>query len=177
MKIKYSFVTNSSSSSFIVLFDKKIDTEDLLYLKEKILFIEKAECVFNGCLNQKPILVNEENYKEAYKRVFQEITSGYFPGHVSAYDLKEYRKIDFSEIAFNTNEGKKKYHEIMDQLNEEADKINNKKAKELTDKFMEKAKDQWIYIFSYCDNDGEFFSEMEHGDTFRKFEHLQISHH
>lgn len=174
MKVKHSFVTNSSSSSFIVIFDNKI--EDFLYVKDKILFIEKAEVVYDDCIKQKPILVNEENYKKAYNKVFKEIMSGYFPGHVSGYDLK-----DQNEELYDRNKDKdiaqKEYVAKIDKLWKQADKINRKKAKELTDKFMEKAKGKWIYFFHYSDNDGEFYQEMEHGDTFRKFEHLQISHH
>jgi len=34
-----------------------------------------------------------------------------------------------------------------------------------------------FFRFHYSDNDGAFWSQMEHGDIFRKLPHFQISHH
>lgn len=36
---------------------------------------------------------------------------------------------------------------------------------------------KYIYMYTYSDEDGEFYSRMEHGGTFNYLPHLQISHH
>lgn len=35
----------------------------------------------------------------------------------------------------------------------------------------------FIYLYTYADEDGPFWSEMEHGGTFNKLPHVKISHH
>jgi hypothetical protein len=44
-------------------------------------------------------------------------------------------------------------------------------------KFLEDNKGRFITRFTYSDNDGEFFSMMEHGNIFRNVNHVYVSHH
>ena len=75
MKIKLSFVTNSSSSAFIVAFPKRIK-----YFEDVIDYIypeEKAEVVFNDAVKQKPLRANPKG-KRVRQQVFGTLESGYF---------------------------------------------------------------------------------------------------
>lgn len=60
MKIKQSFVTNSSSSSFIVAWDRKLSEYDFEYVKEKITPLEKATVVFKDSIKQEGVLISKE---------------------------------------------------------------------------------------------------------------------
>ena len=42
---------------------------------------------------------------------------------------------------------------------------------------MAKNDDKFMAVFSYGDDDGSFFSTIEHGSTFDKLSHIRISHH
>jgi len=44
-------------------------------------------------------------------------------------------------------------------------------------KFLEDNKKKFITRFTYSDNDGQFFSLMEHSDVFHNLNHIHISHH
>lgn len=56
-------------------------------------------------------------------------------------------------------------------------KLMNKIAKSDAKKFYEKHKGKFIARFSYSDNDGQFFTVMEHGGIFEGLDHIQFSHH
>lgn len=80
--------------------------------------------------------------------IIEEITHGWFPGR------KDY---DYDE---NYNE-----------------KIR-KDAEECYEKFRKDApKGSKVFSFTYGDDYGDLFAAMEHGDLFRRFKHLRISHH
>jgi len=59
--------------------------------------------------------------------------------------------------------------------------INQKLGPEEVDdeikKLIEKSGKGFIYYFHYSDNDGENWSDMEHGGTFDELPYIQISHH
>ena len=136
MKIKLNPITNSSSSSFIVVFDKEITSLD--EIKDKIMFIEKATQVFHDIQKQSPMLLDPNDWICIHK-IAEELESGtvYYP-----YGRQNEESVsDTAKLFVKDNKGKV------------------------------------AYFFEYSDNDSEFFSEMEHGDTFRVLKHLMISHH
>jgi len=138
MKIKLSPITNSSSSSFIVAFDKKITSLD--EIKDKIMFIEKASQVFHDIQKQSPILLDSNDWICIHK-IADELNSGTVYLSDGVRKDKKDSESDIAKSFVKDNEGKV------------------------------------AYFFEYSDNDSEFFSEMEHGDTFRQFKHLVTSHH
>ena len=69
---------------------------------------------------------------------------------------------------------------FIDSLNEKYNKqgpLIQKMSEKDWKNFMEDTKDCNYYIVEYSDNDGEFFSNMEHSDVFRNIKHMYISHH
>lgn len=168
MKIRNGFVSNSSSSSFVVAFPKKPmtikDVKEMLFGKEEyfptyyprddqdklILTTKIARTVFNDIKSQRP------NDKKSIYGGFE----GWLDGAPSFPD--DWR--NGSEYV-----RRKKW----DKYEKESIKYRNKCA----NKFIKENKNTFIYVFSYSDNDGNFYSTMEHGGIFDKLNHRRISRH
>lgn len=169
MKIRKGFVSNSSSSSFIVAFPTKPKSVEEL---REMMFGDKqefhnqwdgdefwtsqdvAEIVWKDMQEQKP-----KNIKEIAKELR---TGWYFEGILDKHFAKS-RNMKF---------GSDEWHEENNRHEKEMKAASEKKAKE----FKDKSKSN-IFIFEYSDNDGSLFSNMEHGDIFGKFENIRISKH
>lgn len=178
MKIRNGFVSNSSSSSFIVSFPKEPksleDVKNMLfpngektyfgYYAEDFWSIDQvAQTVWRDICDQK---------KNDYEAVLQELQ------HASSYDDSEAPDYDDYDHIVDWKERHRK-------LDEAYEKYAKKKIKEFfntrKDKLKklngEKVDDKFVYIFEYSDNDGTYGSALEHGDLFKNIKHLKISKH
>ena len=127
-KYRNGFVSNSSSSSFLVIFPEEIT--DVKQLEGKIFGRREFEqTVFADIKNQKPIKVDPTSNKT--------------------------RKLleDFFDDGYSIS------YAIVDRILKQIKPGNV------------------AYIFEYSDNDGKYFSEMEHSEIFRDFPYIRISHH
>jgi len=159
VKIRNGFVSNSSSSNFIVVFDKKPKSQD--DLKKKLFpnqdvfpnpypefqdpkswpTAQVVATIWEMIKEQKP------NNKEA---ILDAISQGYYEGYPEMDLLKQG---DFDEF-------------------EKAWKAG---AEKLAKRFY--LPNKFVYVFSFSDNDGEYWSALEHGDTFENVKHIRISCH
>jgi hypothetical protein len=178
MKIRQSFITNSSSSSFIVAIDKNHIPKSIEEM-QKLLFGEDqyylnpyadqysnevervwttnyvAEKVFQDFQPQVPLTETE---------MIEEVTSG----HV---DFLPYRD-HYDDIGWN----KKSIDErikIWDEDAEEDRKIALDKVKDIRTAYP----NHKFFIFEYSDNDGALATSMEHGTLFNNLFHIRISKH
>ena len=199
MKIRSGFVSNSSSSSFIIGFDKV--PKNICAMKETLFGEDEtskktdwsddthsvfaiAERVLNDISDKKPITVRKE------KKIIEEISGGYFNGYPeynwrrdtpsdtyrNEFEKKHGGKNINNEEFRNTPEYKE-YRRLCEIEREEYDNQVNKAASTLWNSYKATFEGKKIFFVSYSDNDGSFESFMEHGNIFSKIPHIRISHH
>lgn len=172
MKTRTGFVSNSSSSSFIVKFDK--DPSDINNLKEMLgdcavnpygYFISTdlvVETVFKEIQNQKdsdkPMYPFEYDEWDVYNDMENMLHT------LGVYDIEygsELHKSVIDEMVILELEHRTRMYYMLKNTTPEA----------------EAAKNEFTRKFTFSDENGSFWAAMEHGGVFRNVEHEQISHH
>lgn len=162
MKIRTGFVSNSSSSSFLVAFKEypsnAKEVKNLLFGDSDTYSDYPAsiisEIVFRDIRREDEILeLNLENLCRSL------VDSG---GCFDGYPEWEYNssECDVSEYTGN--------YQI---------KIT-KAAMKIAKNFLKECEEETIYFtFNYADDNGPLFSAMEHGGLFKNLKHIVINHH
>jgi hypothetical protein len=171
MKIRNGFVSNSSSSSFVVLFPREpknaTDVKGMLFREDQKFYYspygkatwkveDVAKTVWEDiCSQQKNDIARAKEY----------LTSG---------SIEDIEAPDFRQYLDNW----KLYHEEMDRFAQKKLKeffpIRKLKLQKLNNEPVEEGV---LYCFSYSDNDGEYGSALEHGNLFERLKHIVISNH
>ncbi len=179
MKIRNYFVSNSSSSSFVVAFPHK--PKSIKDLKE--MMFGKQEWHYTGCREEgSPNDCSTQNIAKAVfedvkkkatkKQILESIENGWFDAYIFPELFPGYYSND-KTIKLNYQKDK----EELERLWKEEREINNKRASNIANAFMGSNKDKYIVVLSYGDDGGQFEAVLEHSKIFKRLEHIRTSYH
>lgn len=194
MKIRQGFVSNSSSSSFIIFLDKEPQDPDEL---QDMLFDEDMEEVeiYNMSLTTKEISgivfyrlgrdyenweqLKEDEKNDVYGTLYDEeldkkhdkLNKEYFAGCEKIKE--EFEKANPGENIFKDKLWGDKYWKYS---REKADEIDEEYIKDLKELYNSLKGNKKCYMVEFYD-DGDDGNVLEHGDIFRNIPHIRISHH
>jgi len=156
MKIRVGFVSNSSSSNFLVAWPDKIKTfEDV---KNYLDYTEHANIILDDALTQEPIQLVLEDW--IIEDMINEMRC-YFDILVNP-NYQDSIIVDFTEYSNDREEYTKRYEYSI---------------RELAEKFIEENLGKYLYTFNISDDDGNIYSDMEHNDIFAELSYIRISKH
>ena len=161
MKIREGFVSNSSSSSFIVAFKEVPKSEQEL---KELLYGDEQE-VKSGWMQEEPI---------STERLARHVWN----------DLKNSKPLSLSELGDalhgvrdNTYPSIPYPYDFKSRVDEEVfEMLVERRSMAIASDFLEQADGKVIYEFSYSD-DSTIGAVLEHQGTFDNVQHIKISHH
>ena len=175
MKSRTGFISNSSSTSFVVAIPSSVKCECAL---RQIMFPErKGSC---GHPESKGPCGHDSNgfsTREAAGDVWQEMQ---FPDHrldtrekaIEALCKGHCPGVELDDFKMPLGPGKSQ------EFDWDGYSSAIKHWAELAyEEFLRDHPDSDLYVFEYSDNDGPFNSEMEHGDIFRNLPHIALNNH
>lgn len=149
MKVRSGFVSNSSSSSFILVFDSKPSSvEELVTVLGDRTFTDGWGETEYSTLELAQVIFYDLNRsdKDLDETLLQEFKN------------KTYLDLWYETGRFNDDE-------------------SDKRAKAELEKFKKKTEGKFVAVVNYSDNDGSMYCTLHSGEVFSNIEHIRVSHH
>ena len=156
MKIRNGFVTNSSSSTFVVAFPRKPESADDVH---KMLFTGRKEL---------------SAYDEAVSTID---AAQYIFDCIGSQEPNEVSKIG-EELESNSGRYRRDFMGLDGKFDD--DRFEAWLSEQVTlraTQWLKQYPGHFTYIFRFSDNSGNIEATLEHGDTFMDVPHEVISHH
>ena len=173
MKCRNGFVSNSSSSSFVVAFKKVPNTKKELQnmLFENVPLYPHPYGNMDNCPDNYPT-------SEVAETVWQDMCGDgkSKPQSVTMDEVSETFSYGYLEGSPDYDNFKKSGDDGEIEWNA-LRLAQNKFATQKRDEFVANNPDCEFFTFSYGDDDGEYGCALEHGDLFDKLPHQRISCH
>ena len=166
MKIRNGFVSNSSSSSFIVAFKKvpKSVAEMQKMLFGKQLYYQNPYYDPEYKDGSEPSWYAEEVSARVFRDILEPISIKELASHFSGYIMDSYApdRDSFPQDC----DGHDQWWKAMEEYSIKA-----------AESFVKNNPGAKFYEFEYSDNDGPFDTALEHGNLFERLPHVTISNH
>lgn len=172
MKTRQGFVSNSSSSSFIVAFknvpQSKEELRDMLFHTGQTEFHYYEDCFpIDGDISLLDIVWNDFQQQQSSPLTPEQIREEFGMGWIDGMPEHNWDK---TPSFHDDPDAWRKYHDDYHQK-------CIQHANSVADTFMVTNPGCKFFKFHYSDNDGEVYSALEHGGTFDRLPHFCISHH
>lgn len=169
MKVRQGFVSNSSSSSFIVAFPKGMQPE--------------VGAVHTYLFGADPTTVVA--FGDGVPSMDAAAAIARMMGNQVPNDVKEIAEAmdDHMDDAPRYDDYVS-WHEKDDDVRRGQWEAYENASREYREKYIKELTERWgigtevdVYTFEFSDNDGNFWATLEHGDTFSNVHHVRVSNH
>ena len=182
MKIRNGFVSNSSSSSFIIAVPMCTSTlgelQDYIFEDKEVFrnpYVWNVDTDTHGWpVSTITAIVFRDISKQQPKTMEQlvaENCGGYTPEYEQA-DEDARKEAGVTEHTMYDME-----REDHNRLYERSEELRTEYSQDKIQAFMTQNPECFFFVVEYSDSDGELWSAMEHGDLFENIPHIRISHH
>jgi len=171
MKLRFGFVSNSSSSAFIVGFSRGKFPRSVKEMQKMLFGNQKVQEIYDKQASTEAIAAQVWNDFQKTKPLTESEMAKELE-HADVWDGFP-REFDLDDFKRDSKEGVALDSVAWDQYELEL----AKRGADIAAKLLHEHPGLDFFSFTYGDDDGDFGCVMEHGGTFDNLFHVKVSHH